>query len=101
MANLREVVEGVQYQGVNEEIVYNVTSTPWGSDPSGPTAVLTDQDGEDVSGTMLSGSPSATGDIITTPIVKSLIAGELYRLAIKFTSGGQVFECYFEIMGED
>jgi hypothetical protein len=100
MANKREVNEGLQYQGVDEEVVYSITTTPWGSDPSGPTAVLLDPDGEDVSATMLSGAPNATGDVITTPIVKSLIAGELYRLDIKFTAGGQVLECYFEILAE-
>ena len=101
MANLREVTEGVQYQGVDEKVVYNVTSTPWGTEPSAPTAVLKDPDGDDVSATMLSGSASASGDVITTPQVLNLIAGELYRLEIIFTTGGQILECYFEIMAED
>ena len=101
MANLREISEGLQCQGVNEEIVYGITSTPWGSSPTSITAVLRDPDFEDVSASMLSGSPSASGDVITTPKVLNLIAGELYRLEINFSSGGQKFEFFIEILAED
>lgn len=101
MANFREVAEGMQYQGEDEKIVYAITTTKWGSDPSSPSAVLKDPDGTDVTSTNLTGSASASGDVITTPQVLNLIAGNLYRLEILFISGGQTLECYLEIMAEE
>ena len=41
-----------------------------------------------------------SGDSIVTPIVKSLVAGESYRMEIKFTSNGNIFEAYTDIVGE-
>jgi hypothetical protein len=42
----------------------------------------------------LSGSASVAGDVITTPVVKSLVAGTQYRLEIKFTVSGNIFEAF-------
>ena len=100
MAQTREVTEGIQYQGEDEKVVYTVTTTPWGSDPSAPVAVLKDPDGEDVSATNLTGAATVSGDIITSPLVHSLTAGELYRMEVLFVTGGRTLECFFDIMAQ-
>jgi len=85
-------------QGVDEEIAYTLTTTPWGSTPS--DVAVTAYEGSSftvVTSTVLSGSPSINGDVITTPVVKSLTAGKAYRIEIKFTVGGNIMECYFEL----
>ena len=98
----REVVEGLQRQGEDEQIVYTITTTPWGSDPSNVVVVVTDEsdDSEVVTDDVTSGSASVSGDVITTPIIQALTAKHLYRVEVKFTCGGNVFECYFRLQGE-
>ena len=98
----RAVTEGTQKQGADEEIIYSLTTTNWGSSPTSPAVVAKDvsDDYTDVSSTVLSGSPSVSGDVITLPTVKSLTAGHIYRIEIKFTSGSNIFECYFLIDAE-
>lgn len=100
----RKVKEVGLKQGQDETIAYTVTTTPWGSDPDTVSDALydvTDDDSwTDVSSTKLSGSVSTTGDVITSRAVTSLIAGHKYRLEVKFTVDGNVFECYALIDAE-
>lgn len=96
----REIVESPLYQGTDEQIAYTLTTTPWGSSPASTAVVLKDAAGTDVSETHLTGDPSVDGDVITTPVVHSLTAGEKYRLEIKFTTGGNVVEAWAEVYGQ-
>ena len=101
IAPAREILEGPLYQGVDEEIKYKLTTTPWGSSPSSPSAVIKILPADtDVSSTCLSGSASAVGDVITLPTVKSLTAGTEYRLEVKFTVGGNVMEAWVKVIGQ-
>ena len=100
-ADVRRIVESPLYQGVDEQIAYTLTTTNWGSDPSSQSDVIKDKDGEDQSATCLSGSSSVSGDVITTRTVKSLTAGEVYRLEIKFTVSGNIMEAYVFIRAMD
>jgi hypothetical protein len=34
------------------------------------------------------------------PVLKSLTAGNVYRVEVKFTSGSNVYEPYFDILAE-
>lgn len=99
---IREVVEGRLVQGVDEQITYTVTTTPWGSIPGSIAVKAYDASNDllDVSSTVLSGTASAVGDVITTPLVKALTEGHVYRVEVKFTSGNNVFECWFEVQAE-
>lgn len=100
----RQVKEGRLRQGVDERIAYNLTTTPWCSSPGTITVKLYDVTTgakTDVSSTMLAGTASATGDVISTPLVTGLTAGSLYRMEIKFVSVGNTFEAYAEIQGEE
>lgn len=100
----REVAEGPQRQGADEKIVYSVTTTPWGSAPSDAVVVVkdtTDGGSTDVSGSVLAGSVSVNGDVITLPKIQSLTAGHTYRVEIQFVAGNNTFEAYFIIRAEE
>lgn len=99
-ADDRRIVESPLYQGVDEQVAYQLTVTPWGSSPTSIAVVLKDATGTDVSSTKLSGSATANGDVITTPKVISLVDGSQYRLEIKFTCSGNIFEAWVDIIGQ-
>ena len=103
MASIREVKESPREQGADERIAYEITTTPWGSTPSAVDVKLfsigADGSLTDVTATKLSGVASVTGDVITTPLVISLVAGTTYRLETKFTTSGNVLECFMIITG--
>ena len=100
----REILEGMRTQGANERIAYSVTTTPWGSSPSSISCSLydvTDQAVDtDVTSTKLTGSASASTDVITTPKVISLVPGHMYRLDVLFTSATNVYEAIVRIRCE-
>lgn len=99
----REVVQGKQLMGIDEKIAYKLTTTPWASSPASPVVVVKDVLAEytDVTtAVMPSGSPSIVGDVITLPILQALTAGKVYRVEVKFTSGGNTFEAYFNVLAE-
>ena len=99
MAEIREVVQGVQMQGGDEQIVYTIDTANWGGTPTSPAVEVKDGDGTNVKSTVMpTGSPSVASDIITLPILKLLTAGVTYRVEVKFTTGGNVLECYFKVL---
>ncbi len=94
----REVKESPLAQGADEQIAYSLTTTPWGSSPSSVSVKIYNlATGVDLTTTNLSGSASAAGDVITTPLVTALVAGVSYKLEIKFTSGTSIFEAFAKI----
>lgn len=102
MATWREVVEGILYQGVDEEISYTLTTTNWGSDPSSISVVVKERDGTDVTTTVMpTNSPSVAGDVITLSPLKSLTKGKEYRVDVQFTAGGNVWEAYFRVVAQE
>ena len=102
MAVSREIVEGRQTQGVDEQIYYQLTTTPWGSDPESVSVkAYSMPDRTDVTSTILSGDASTTDDVITLPLCKSLTAGTEYRIEVKFTCSSNVFEAYATIQAEN
>ena len=101
--DIREVTEGVQIQGVDEQIAYQLTTTPWGSAPTAISvdvfsglAHLTDV----TSLVMPTGSAAAVGDVITLPVLKDLSRGELYRVRVTFTSGGSIRSAWFDVLAQ-
>jgi hypothetical protein len=99
---LREVLEGQQLQGENEKIAYRITTTPWGSSPSNVAVVVKDvlDSYRDVTSTVMPGSPTVSGDVITLPKLIGLTDGRIYRVEVKFDSAGTTFECYFDVGAE-
>jgi hypothetical protein len=95
MSNIREFKESPMEQGTDERLAYRLTTTPWGSSPSNPVATLYSVANgayTDVTATNMTGSSSAVGDVITTPLIHSLAAGTEYRLEIQFVVSGNTFE---------
>ena len=94
--DIREVVEGTQVQGEDEEIIYTIDTANWGGTPTSVSVEAKDSAGTDVKSTVMpSGSPSVSTDTITLPTLKALTINKQYRIEVKFTSGGKVMECYF------
>ncbi len=100
----REINESPLQQGADERIAYLLTTTPWGTSPASPEVKLYSQNVStgaltDVSTTNLTGTASAAGDVITTPLVIGLSDGTRYRMEIKFVCGGNTFEAFGWIEG--
>lgn len=91
-------------QGIDEEIAYQLTTTNWGSSPSSVSVKVYDIAGggyTDVTSTVMpTNSPSVNGDVITLSALKLLTYGKTYRVEVKFTCSGNVFEAYCEIQAE-
>ena len=104
----REVKEGLQTQGVEEEIAYTLTTTPWGSSPTSISAKVfsvpsngVDTDFTDTTtDNFPTNSPTSSGDVITLSPLKTLVINTLYRVEVKFTCSGNVFEAYAYIQAE-
>lgn len=100
----REIIESPFSQGVDEKIVYTLTTTPWGSSPGSVIVVVkdvTDGDVTDVTTTVMpTNSPTVNGDVITLSPLKSLTVNRTYRVEVKFTCAGNIFETYAIINAE-
>ena len=102
MTEAREIAEGLLYQGADEEIVYTLTITNWGTAPSDVSVIAKDMSaGTVATSTVLSGTATVDGDVITLPTLKSLTAGHRYRVEVKFTAGGSVWETYAYVQGQE
>jgi hypothetical protein len=98
----REISEGLQYQGEDEEIAYTLDVSNVGSSPGSVSVVVKNNRGEDVTSTVMpTNSPSVTGNVITLSELKNLVAGLEYRVEVKFTISGSVYECYARIKGQE
>lgn len=102
----REIAEGAVVQGMDESIVYSLTTTKWGSSPTSVSVKVYSINPEsgaatDVTSTVMpSGSASVSGDIISLPALTALSIGVKYRVEVNFTCSGNVFEAYAYVQGE-
>lgn len=99
----REIKESPMPQGVDEEISYQLTTTPWGSTPSSISVTvynITSGKTDVTSTVMPTNSPSPSGDVITLSKLKLLDAGNTYRVEIRFTCSGNVFETFAIVHGQ-
>ena len=100
----REVQESPLYQGEDESITYDLTTSPWGSSPVGIVVKvydITDGSETDVTTTIIpDGEASAVGDVITLPPLTAMTPGKRYRLDVKFTASGNTLEAYCIIEAE-
>ena len=100
MSQRRQWKQSPFYQGVDEQVSYLITvPTSWGTADFSNLAntLYEDPDGTnlDVSSTKLTGSASASSNVITTQRVTGLTDGTKYRLETKFTtSENNVQECW-------
>jgi hypothetical protein len=101
MSNIREIAEGRQEQGVDEEITYTLTvPATWGTPTGTPTVKAFSYSSAgaytDVTSTVMPvGSGSIASQVITLPELKLLTEGVMYRVEVKFnTSEGDVKEAF-------
>ena len=102
MASVREIKEGPQEQGTEEEIIYTLTvPATWGTPTGTPTVKAYSYDATtaaytDVTATVIpSGSATVLSQVITLPLVKAMTTDVLYRIEVKFsTSEGDKKEAY-------
>lgn len=89
----RDITNGRQDQGSGETVVYTLTTTNWGSNPSSSSVTVYDltSGSADVTSTVTSGSSSESGDVITLPAISSLTAEHIYRVDVEFVSGSSTF----------
>jgi hypothetical protein len=98
--NIREVVEGIQYQGADEVIVYTVNMAAIGT-PTSPAVVVKDSTGTAVTATVMPvNSPTVATTIITLSPLRSLTADMLYRVEVACTISGNTIETYFYVRGQ-
>ena len=96
----RKFKESPLTQGADEKVPYQLTTTPWGTDPSSPVTTIKDRDGNATSTLLSTSVTTVSGDVITTPLVQNLVAGNPYTMEIKFTVGSTIFEAWGEIKAE-
>jgi hypothetical protein len=96
----RDVTQARVAQSADETIEYTLTTTNVASNPTSPTVKAYDltNSSADVSTTVLTGSASASGDVITLPTVSGLTAGQVYQIEVKYTVGNSTFEQTFVIV---
>ena len=100
MGSVREIKEGRQEQGVEEEVTYTLTvPTTWGVPTGTPTIKVYSYDGitfTDVTTTIMpTVSASIASQVITLAEAKSMTVDVLYRFEMKFdTTSGGVKEAY-------
>lgn len=100
----REALEGEQCQGVDEQVIYDVNTLPWGGSPTSPSfkvfSVIADVYTE-VTGDVSTGSPTVSGDAVILPAIGDLTLGVRYRVEVQFNvSGASPAEAYFYIRAE-
>ena len=100
MSEALEVTQGLQHQGSDERIIYNITTTNWASSPTGPSVKAYDETASfaDVTDTVFpANSPSVATDTITLSLLRELQAGHIYRIEVQFTVSTNIYECYFRV----
>lgn len=97
----RQVKERDIVQGEDEKIIYSIDTSPWGGAPASPTVTVKNlTTNVDVTNTVTSGGASVAGDVIALPLIQSLVAGNTYRVEVKYSSAGNTFETWFQIQAE-
>ena len=102
MAGSRFTNESPAIQGADESIAYAITTTPWGSTPTNLAMVvydITEADAPvDVTSTVVEGTITASGDVITTKRIRLLTLGHKYRVEVLFTdANSNIWEPFFVI----
>lgn len=100
MASIREIKEGRQEQGADEEITYTATiPTTWGTPTGTPTVTGESFNGSSytvVTSTIFpTGSASIVGQVITLPECKAMTADTTYRVHVKFNKSEGGVESFY------
>lgn len=93
---------GLTVQRPSEVISYTVDTTNVAASPTLSTTIakdITDLSSVTVRTTgVLSGSGSVSGNVITLPKLQSLTDGQKYRIIAQWTSAGNTYQDYFDVI---
>ncbi len=97
-----EVVEGLRHQSADEQLIYTITTTNWASTPTTPVvAAYVEPSLTDVTTTVFpTNTPTVASNTISLSPLKSLVKGFTYRIEVKFTAAGSIWECFFRVKCE-
>ena len=98
MSSKRYVSQSPLHQGPNESIAYLFNWTNVGTPAAAGTCKLYNADGDDLSSTNQTGSPSLSGDVVTSPAVHSLTAGSTYYLVSQVSIDSNTIESILKII---
>lgn len=103
--SVRSLQKSPEIQGVDEAVAWEADVTKWvvSDPPTNPTCKLYRIDASvhtDVTDVNLTGSASVLGNVVTSPIVSGLTAGEKYRLVFRFNLGTQLASAYLDLYVE-
>jgi hypothetical protein len=104
MADIREVVEGMQYQGGDEIISYTVDTANWGGTPTSVVVAVKEStlNGANVTTTVMpTNTPSVATDVITLSPLKLLTAGYTYKVEVQFVANSNTVECFFLVKASE
>ncbi len=81
--NNREVLDGLQPQGIGESVSYGVDTLPWGGSPTSPSHDIFDEEdyGTSLKSSLMDGTPTVSGDTINLPALSGLSEGLIYRIS--------------------
>lgn len=96
----RDITQARVAQGADETIEYTLTTTNVASDPTSPSVKVYDltNSNADVSDDVLSGTTTASGDVITLEEISSLTAGRIYQVVVSYTVGSSTYDQLFVIV---
>jgi hypothetical protein len=99
----REVIEGMQWQGEDERVIYALDVSNVGSSPTSASVVVKNSYGKDVTSDVIpANSTTTSGNVITLPSLQNLISGVIYRVEVKYTiNTGSVYENFFRVKGQE
>lgn len=98
----REVLDGIQPQGIGESVSYSVDTAPWGGTPISLSHDVFDEEDYTTSlkATLMPGTPTVSVDNVVLPALSGLAEDVTYRVFITFDSGGNTLQGYFRVRGE-
>ena len=95
---MREVIEGLQTQGPNEEIAYRLTVVPAAVSVTGVTVTDLDTGAVVTSTVMPVGTASVAGGVILLPLLKLLTLGHQYEVAVLYSDGQSKIEPIIKVL---
>jgi hypothetical protein len=98
VTNTRELINSPVRQGSTEKRAYRCRTLE-GMTPTGVTITVWNET-DNAAGPAPSGSPTVSGNVITTSLIQTLTAGKVYRVNVEFTSGSEIINRYFRVEGE-
>lgn len=96
----REVIEGLQSQGVDEKVVYMMTVDPAPSSVIAVTVWDEHVDEDVTEDVMPTGTAQISGSVVTLPRLLGLTEGRTYRVEVLYSDGTNELEPYFRVLCE-